>query len=229
MGKGPGPQPSGKAGLSIQTRGRGVGPASLEGQPLGAGLRGSTSLPGGTHRPSAGHGDRAGAPAGPSLRTRCSTSLPSGTELPGAGRGGRPASPAGLSVLAWAAGVDQPARRDSSSERGPRSSTRRPGGTSLRARCSTSLPSRTELPGAGRGGRPACSAGLSFLAWPAGVDQPARLDSSYERVPQRSTIRPGGTQPPGAGQRGWICRAGATQPPVAGRGGRPAGPSGLSL
>ena len=179
------------------------------------------------------------------------------------GRGARPAGPAGLSVRARAAGedhlarlysasmhgvcgFDQPPRQESSSERGPRGSTRRPGGTSLPARCSTSLPRRTELPGAGRGGRPACPVGLSVRALAAGddhparlysasmhgvcgFDQPARLDSSSERGPRRSTIRPGGTQPPGAGQRGWISRAGGTQPPVAGRGGRPAGPSGLSL
>ena len=44
-----------------------------------------------------------------------------------------------------------------------------------------------------------------------------------------STSRPGGTQPLGAGQRGWISRADGTQPPVVGRGGRQAGTAGLGL
>ena len=173
--------------------------------PAGAGLRDSTSRPGGTEPPST-----------------WSTSLPVGTELPGsyggvrpagleglslqAGcHGSRPAGPAGLSVLAQAAGVDQPSRRDLASGRGaPPAST---AGLSLRAL-----------------GPPACPSGLSCLARTAGVDQPARRDSASGRgAPPASTARlslrerfstrlPGRTEPPGAGRRG-----------------RPAGRAGLCL
>ena len=142
-----------------------------------------------------------------------STGLPGGTQPPEAGP----------------AGFDQPARRDSSSECGPRSSTRRPVGASLPARCSTSMPRGTEPPGPGRGDRPACTVGLSVRTLAAGddhparlysasmhgvcgFDQPARRDSSSERGPRRSTIRPVGTPIKGPG-----------------RGFRPAGTAGLSL
>ena len=137
MGKGPGPQTSGKAGLSIQTRGRRVRPASLEGQPLGAGLRGSTSLPGGTRPKGAGRVFRPAGTAGLSLRERDSmigsagpaglnlrapvtTSLPGGTDPPWGGaawvdhlaRWDRSeASPHLGAGLDWGAGPVRPPRR----------------------------------------------------------------------------------------------------------------------
>ena len=73
-----------------------------------------------------------------------------------------PACPAGLSLLAQAAGVNQPARRDSASVHGVR-------GFYQPAR-------QTQLAGAVHGGRPAFPGGLSLEARAAGVDQLAWRD-----------------------------------------------------
>ena len=175
MGKGPGPQPSGKAGLSMETRGRGVGPASLEGQPLGAGLRGSTSLPGGTRPPGAGLHQLAERDSASGRRSRGSTSLPGGTHRPSAGHRDRPGAPSGLSLRA-------------------RCSTSLPGGTELfgagrrgRPACTAGLSllararGSTIRPG---GTRPPC----------AGLHQPAERDSASGLGSRGSTSLPSGTE-----------------------------------
>ena len=127
-------------------------------------------------------------PAGPRLRARVprgSTRRPGGTQPPGAGHGCRPAGTAGLSLRALvsvvgsavqaglslrsrAAGVDQPAGRNS------------PSGC-----------------GAAGFEQMACleSASGPRAAW---MDQPCRRDSASRRGPGGSTSRPGGTCAPGA-------------------------------
>ena len=141
-----------------------------------------------------------------------------------------PACPAGLSLLAQAAGVNQPARRDSASVHGVRGFYQ-PG-------------RQTQPAGAVHGGRPAGQAETASGSWPARLSQlggtqpagavlrgrpasPAGLSLLARAV--ESTSRPGVTQPPGAGQRGWISRAGWTQPPCTVSVGSTSLPGGLNL
>ena len=153
-------------------RGRGVGrrcrPAGRRDSACGWGARGSNSRPGRNEPPVSGRGGRPAGPAGLGLRARGSSSLHRGTEPPGADRG-----------------VDQPARRDSSSRREPRGSTSRPGGrqppdAGLRGSVSSAV---LILRALGCGARPACPEGLSFRTW-------------------GSTSLHGRTEPPGSGRGG---------------------------
>ena len=136
----------------------------------------STSPARGTQPPCAGRPCRPAGTAGLSLRAlgsvvglavqvglslrsgpRGSTSLPSGTERPGTARGGRPASPAVGTPRPIAGHVVRPGGL---------------AGLSLRARCSTSLPARTDPPWGGA----------------AGVDHLARRDlgARRSRTPARA-------------------------------------------
>ena len=116
--------------------------------------RGSTRRPGGTQPPGAGHGCRPAGTAGLSLRALVSV-VGSAVQ-------------AGLSLRSRAAGVDQPAGRNS------------PSGC-----------------GAAGFEQMACleSASGPRAAW---MDQPCRRDSASRRGPGGSTSRPGGTCAPGA-------------------------------
>ena len=116
--------------------------------------RGSTRRPGGTQPPGVGHGCRPAGTAGLSLRALVSV-VGSAVQ-------------AGLSLRSRAAGVDQPAGRNS-----------RSGG------------------GAAGFEQMACleSASGPRAAW---MDQPCRRDSASKRGPGGSTSRPGGSCVPGA-------------------------------
>ena len=168
-----------------------------------------------TDPPGQGHGGRPSAPAGLRLSARaaCLDQCVRRDSASGSGAAwlDQPARRDSAYVQGFCE-FDQPARLDSSSERVPRTSTIRPGGT--------------QPPVLGSVVGSAVQAGLSLRTRVAGVDQPARRDSSSERGPRRSTRRPGGTSLPA---RCSTSLPGGTELPGGGRGGRQAGPAGLGL
>ena len=142
-----GGRPAGPAGLGLRAKGS----TSL---PCGLSLRalGYTSLPSRTEPPGSGRGGQPAGTEGLGLPARCpwvlpafpgdsacgrgprrSTSRPGGKQPPEAGLRGSINS-AVLSLRALFCGVEQPARRDTSSNSGPQCSTSRAGGLSLHAR-----------------------------------------------------------------------------------------------
>ena len=184
-----GGRPAGQAGNSLRKLACGA-QSALRYSACGRCAAGSTSRPGGTHRPIAGHSARPARPGD-------SASMHGVCGFDQTARQTEPPS----TVL------HKPARRDAASGRGPWSRPAAGAGLSLWVRGST----------AGTAGLSLRAGGTTSL--PCGLSLRARCSRS----------RPGGTQPLGAGQRGWISRADGTQPPVVGRGGRPAGPAGLGL
>ena len=215
-----------QAGLSLRARGHGGRPTGLVGVRLQT--RGSTSLPCGTEPPGEGRGSPAAFIAGLSLPARGSTTLPGGTQPLGAGQRGwisraggtqppgsgprrSPYRPGGTETPNT--GLHQPALWDGASWRGLRVSAAFITGLSLPARRSTSLPGRSEPPGAGHGAPPCCTAGLSLRA----------------RGPQRWTRWPGATLPPGSGSVVSTRLPCGTHRPGAGHGVRPDGQAGNSL
>ena len=181
-GVGPGRRPAGPAAFIVRARATGVDQPSSGTQPPGSVPRRSTSRPGGTEPPRSGGGGRPVGPAG----------LASGPGAPAA-------CPAGLSLLARAAGLHQPPRRDSGSARGGHSGRLGgPAALSLRAR--------------GLGVRPASPAGLIVESRATGFDQPGRRETSSGRwTAWLSQL--GGTHPAGAGLRDSTSRPGGTEPP----------------
>ena len=146
-GCGPRGRPAGPAGLGLRAKGS----TSL---PCGLSLRalGYTSLPSRTEPPGSGRGGQPAGTEGLGLPARCpwvlpafpgdsacgrgprrSTSRPGGKQPPEAALRGSVSS-AVLSLRALCCGVDQPARRDTSSCSGPRCSTSWAGALSLHSR-----------------------------------------------------------------------------------------------
>ena len=247
---------AGTEGLSLRARCPWVLPACPADSASRRGPRGSKSLPSGTERPSAGRVGRPsgrrysasgcgrrGRPAGPavlglrargstagtaglSLRAWGTTSLPCGLSLRALGYTSLPSR---TSLLAQAAGVNQPAQRDSASLPGVRGfyqPSQRDSASRRGPRGSTSRLGGTRPPGAGQhswisragGTQPPCTVSVGSTSQPDGLSLRARCST---RLPGGLSLlaRDAGVDHPALWYSASVC----------GPRGRPACPAGLSL